>query len=248
MFMDVSAYIFRVVSASTSRVPITTPSVVAGLDRREDVLDAGARTIFGGLGEDFARGLVRESPGGAEVRHARLGGGDGVRRAVAQAFRGVQDQAFGLLEPDAGVRDGDARIGRHAGHQVLLAGQQTAFEHQARDAVVSGELLRQDILEDNVLAGGVAARIAVAAVDRERTRDAGVFELAERCVDARGIVVFAGDAPAQDQVAVRIALAADDAADAPAVLVLEICAVAPAEGLHREGIFTALQVFVFNIP
>lgn len=187
---------------------------LAGLDRSENILDAGARTIFGGLGEDFARGLVRESPGGAEVRHARLGGGDGVRRAVAQAFRGVQDQAFGLLEPDAGVRDGDARIGRHAGHQVLLAGQQTAFEHQARDAVVSGELLRQDILEDNVLAGRVAPRIAVAAIDRERTRDAGVFELAERGVDARGIVVFAGDAPAQDQVAVRIALAADDAAAA----------------------------------
>ena len=65
-----------------------------------------------------------------------------------------------------------------------------------------------------MLAGGVAPRIPVAAVDDDRARDARVFELAERGVDARGVIVFAGDAPAQDQVAVRIALAPDDSAAA----------------------------------
>src|SRR5690606_5894711 len=105
---------------------------------------------------------------------------------------------------DTAIGDGLAIDQFLAGDEVLAAGDEVGFHHDADDAAVAGGELGADIGKDQRLVFRLLGRVGVAGVDHDRRRDASLFGGGSGGIDTGGIMV-GGFAAAQDDVAIRVA-------------------------------------------
>ena len=126
---------------------------------------------------------------------------------------GVEDLA-GLVPVDAGVGDALAVDERLAWDDVLAAFDEMAFDHDAGDGVVSGADLAGDVVGDGGLVAVVLIGVAVGAIDHDGGDEAGFLEESGDLGDGGGVVIGAGFAAAEDDVAGGVAGGFDDGGDA----------------------------------
>ena len=126
---------------------------------------------------------------------------------------GVEDLA-GLVPVDAGVGDALAVDERLAWDDVLAAFDEMAFDHDAGDGVISGADLAGDVVGDGGLVAMVLVGVAVGAIDHDGGDEAGFLEESGDLGDGGGVVIGAGFAAAEDDVAGGVAGGFDDGGDA----------------------------------
>src|SRR5690349_19218845 len=136
---------------------------------------------------------------------------------------------------EAGVGNADAvfEFGAVFGNG-LVAFLEIAFEHETDERLVAFGPLGDDAVGNLLLHAMLLQGIRVATIDHEDGVLAGFLEGSDSRGNAGGVVVGAGAAAAEDDVAERISLGADDRGKA--VLVNAEKTVRGAGGVHRvEG-------------
>ncbi len=165
-------------------------------------------------GSEAPRLTWRGPYGAGSERAVSLGNGAGCWFSLQRRIGG-EEEAFGGGPVDALVGDGLA-VGElvEGLGEVLVAGDEVAFEHRSDDGFVAGDALGEDFLEDAGHALVVLAAVGVGGIDHEVWGEAGLFEDGHGGGDAGEVVVGTVGSTAEDDVAVGVAGGGDGGGDA----------------------------------